>query len=335
MVVPLSRLLTKLFLLYLTHSWHMTGIYLVCKTLQIIHDPHLRHPSCRHVVMSSRHPARAFASVRNTEMSDASSAPGFFVQRPSGPRKSGMPESVPCCETSLMDEIWWNQVQKYIHVISYPHNPFNSIHTFHSLKSTLCWLQSNGCSWFRPTYTWNSRLHFSWRVADPSPSQHQNPWSLVDEPRNDVTDDCRIPRPLNLHQSHQVQLKWRCKGHLAMSCSSHENGWVDHSTAQRNACESCTWWSEFAVYTSTEKKPELRSCQDYTKSFLILADMPSSPQIYGWKMLKDGASVAFVQSQHPPWLHGHPTARINCTSRYVVQAKVLTKRQRQRTCFPC
>lgn len=55
---------------------------------------------------SPGHPARAFSSVRNTEMSDASSAPGFFVQRPSGPRKSGMPESVP-----FNCALPWNQVQ--------------------------------------------------------------------------------------------------------------------------------------------------------------------------------------------------------------------------------
>ena len=38
--------------------------------------------------------SRADASPRKTSMWDARSAPGFFVQRPSGPRKSGMPESV-------------------------------------------------------------------------------------------------------------------------------------------------------------------------------------------------------------------------------------------------
>lgn len=37
---------------------------------------------------------RAPSGLTKTEMSDASSAPGFFVQSPSGPRKSGIPESV-------------------------------------------------------------------------------------------------------------------------------------------------------------------------------------------------------------------------------------------------
>lgn len=132
------------------------------------------------------------------------------------------------------DEI---KCKRYIHVISYPHNPFNSIHTFHSLKRILCWLESNGCSWFRPTYTWNSRFHFSWRVADPSPSQHQNPWSLVDEPRNDVTDDCRIPRPLksSSNSSSPIKMKMRRSSRYVLFFS---RKWLGGSF---NSTKECMW----------------------------------------------------------------------------------------------
>jgi len=231
MVVPLSRLLTKLYFCYIWHTWLADWFVKLFKSSMILTF------AIRHVVTSPRHPARAFSSVRNTGMSDASSAPGFFVQRPSGPRKSGMPESVP-----LLRDLshGWNMMKssaKFIHVISYPHNPFNSIHTFNSLKRTLCWLESNGCSWFRPTYTWNSRLHFSWRVADPSPSQHQNPWSLVDEPRNDLTDDCRIPRPLksSSNSSSPIKMKMQRSSRYVLFFS---RKWLGGSF---NSTKECMW----------------------------------------------------------------------------------------------
>ena len=99
----------------------------------------IRHPNGI-PTSSPGHPARAFSSVRNTEMSDASSAPGFFVQRPSGPRKSRMPESVP-----FNCALPWNQVQNIAktkickNIISYP-----SLHSiliysviFHCLPRTV------------------------------------------------------------------------------------------------------------------------------------------------------------------------------------------------------
>ena len=92
----------------------------------------IRHPNGI-PTSSPGHPARAFSSVRNTEMSDASSAPGFFVQRPSGPRKSRMPESVP-----FNCALPWNQVQNIAktkickNIISYP-----SLHSI-LIYSTVC-----------------------------------------------------------------------------------------------------------------------------------------------------------------------------------------------------